>query len=152
VPPQSGCRPRLDERLAEASGRGGQTDVAGEREVHSGAGGGAVDGGDDRLGRVAHRHEHAVALRSDLVDNGPLGPGLARFVHRLHVTARAKPLARAREDDGADVGVGGGSLHGVVQIVTERVAEGIQSLRSVQGQRGDGVAHVIEETLVIRHI
>src|SRR5215472_14545741 len=61
-----GMQAPLDERLAEASGRGGQTDVAGEREVHSGAGGGAVDGGDDRLGRVAHRHEHAVALGATL--------------------------------------------------------------------------------------
>ena len=129
----------LDERLAEARGGRGEPDVAAERDVHARAGGGAVDGGDDGLGGVAHGEEHAVAEGRDAVDHRPLGAALLGLVHGLHVAAGAEALAGAGDHDDAHVVVTACPEHGVVEVVAQRVPERVEALGPIEGEGGDAV-------------
>src|SRR5262249_12725898 len=141
----------LDERLGELRGRRGEANVAAEREVHPGARRGAVHRGDDGLGRVAHGEQDPTGQRRHLVDPRPLGATLLHVVHGLHVAARAESLASAGYHDHANVGIAAGAEHGVVEVVAQRAAQGVEALRPVERQRRDGVLHFVDQTLVVGH-
>src|SRR5262245_35574515 len=116
----------LDEGLRELRRRRGDADVAAERQVESSAGGGAVDGGDDRLRRIAYGQQRQVAGRRDLVVQRPFAPAFLRLVHGLHVAAGTEALARARDDDDAYVGVLTALEDGVVQVVAQGIAQRVE--------------------------
>ena len=74
----------------------------------------AVDGHDDRLGRARQARDRAVQIRRQLLDQD--ADAVRVVVEVLDVAARAKRLARARDDDAA---------HGAVLVGLERGVEEI---------------------------
>ena len=138
----------LHEGLRELGRRRGDADVAAQRQVHPGAGGRAVDGGDDRLRRIPHGQQRQVAIRRDLLAQRPLAPTFLGLVHGLDVAAGAEALARAGDDDHAHVRIVAALEDGVVQIVTQSVAERVQALGAIQREGGDAVLELEEQALV----
>ena len=126
--------------------------VAAERQVHARAGRGAVHRRDHGLGRIPHRQQHAIAQRGDLVlERARRRASFLRVVHGLDVTAGAEAPAGAGHDQNANIRVLTRPEDRVVEIVAERVAEGVEALRTVQGQGGDGVLHFVDQALVVGH-
>ena len=68
----------------------------------------------------------------------------------LHVGAGAEALAGAGEDDADDVRVGLGPADGLAQLVGHGLGPGVELLRPVQRDDGDGVVD-LEEDVLVRH-
>ena len=66
----------------------------------------------------------------------PLAALRLALVHRLHVAARAEAPSRAGDDEHAHLRVGRGAER-LVEVLAQRVAERVQPLGAVQGERGD---------------
>ncbi len=71
-----------------------------------------------------------------------LGPG-------GEVSAGAEASTAARHDDGPHVVVGVGSIEGVEQLVHHPVGERVEPLRSVEGDGGHAVRHVVIDLGVV---
>ena len=88
--------------------------VAAERQLQAAAESGAVDGGDNRLGRLLDR-----------VDQGRQERLLHLALEFRDVGAGGEELARARQHDGFDAGIGIGLGKGLLQTHPQRMAQRI---------------------------
>lgn len=130
---------------------GRHAEVAGAREVEPGADRGAVQHRDGRLRQVVHLlHQRVrVALpRRAGVGGRPVGIAVRGPV--AHVGARAEPLPRARQHDGADRLVGGGGGERRPQRLEQREVERVAALGAIHGDRADAVG-VGDEREVVGH-
>lgn len=131
-----GGQPELDMDLLEASGRGSDSDVRGQREVHARAGRNAIDGGDHRLARLEDRKQCGVARRLRPLRQGA-ATGALGLDDFLDVAARAKGRPRARDHDRAHLRVGFHAMHRSPYLFPELAADRIQARRAVEGEDGD---------------
>src|SRR4029077_7213780 len=123
---QADARERLDKRRLQA----GNDDIAGECNVASGAGGDAVDRGDDRKGEGAYLayQRIVVCLQSTAEDDG-----LPRFGKPVaQILAGAKAAARTRDQQGATVLVGFGILNCLSQSLMHGLVECIELVRPIE--------------------
>src|SRR5580704_13934251 len=113
--------------LAEDGAIHGEADVAGESEIHSSAGGGTVDGGDDGL---RHRAEIQDGLHAGAEDRGELGriAALAAFANGTEIAAGTERASRAGEDDNVDGRIAGDADEGFVSGGGELVIEGVEAV------------------------
>ena len=120
-----------------------------QREVRAGAGGDAVDRGDDR-----HRHR-ADAQRERLVvaldrraDVGGAARRLAvRRDRRIgEILAGAEAAAGAGDDDAAHAAVGGRGVERGAQLAVHRAGEAVERLRAVQRERADRCRNALTRT------
>ena len=122
----------VDERRHEDGRVRGDADVARARERHPRAGGGAVDGRDDRLLERADREDVRVIARAQAVAD------VARRLAELgQVLPDAEAAARAGDDDGAHVRAAGLLERRAERLVHRRV-ERVEDVRPIERDREDG--------------
>ena len=124
---------------------GGDAEVRGEGHVAAGAPGGAVDRGDDGLGDLAHDDGVGVAFGSESKGDGGVRVAVGAFPE---VGAGAEAATGACQDDDPNVVVGLGAAQGGGQFATGVVADRIEGFRAVEGDRGDSVADIVEDSVV----
>ena len=127
------------ERHVELGRRGRHSHVATEGERQSSAGGGAVDGGDDRLRQGAHVRDELGDVLLRLHPRAHLTPalGVGRRTGAAQVEAGAEPAAGAREDDDAALAVVARPFEGAVQIGDQLVRHGVEALGTIHGEQRD---------------
>src|SRR5215472_6589224 len=149
VPPQSGCSPRLTNacvnfaavearRMSQPSARFIPAPAAAPFTA-------AITG----LG--ASRIASSTRSRSGATLSSGRRAAFLGIVHGLDVAAGAEALAGARHDQHANLRILTGPEDGVVEIVAQRIAQRVQALGAVQGERGDGVLHFVDQALVVGH-
>src|SRR6266481_9147297 len=108
----------LGKILAEDGAIHGEADVAGEGEIHAGAGGWSVDGGYDGLRRGADIQD---GLHAGAEDGGELGgiSALAAFADGAEIASSTKRAARAGEHDDVDGRIIGDAEEGFVESCGE---------------------------------
>src|SRR4051812_11996728 len=124
-------------RGGEARAAGDDAEVARGGELERAADADAVDGGDDRHGRL----EHDLGQALELVDGG--GERLLVGVCGLEeVVAGREVRARAANDDAADVGVAGGGLDRVGDRLDRRAAPGVAMALVVPADDAGGAEYL----------
>ena len=101
--------------------------------------------------RVVHLElgQRAAAGQALLGLARPVGGGAgADRLQAAHVGAGAEAAARTGQDDGPDLGVGAGRVHGVLEVEMHLAGPGIEPVRPVQRDRADAVGDVIENGFV----
>src|SRR5262252_306693 len=130
VPPQSGCSPRLTNACVNFA---------------------AVEA--RRMSQPSARFIPAPAAAPFTA--AITGLGASRIASstrsRSGATLSSSGRAGARHDQHANLGILTGPEDGVVEIVAQRIAQRVQALGAVQGERGDGVLHFVDQALVVGH-
>ena len=134
----AGVRNEADARegLDDRGGAGGEHHVAGERDVRARAGGGAVQGAEDRLGQLAHAPHQRVVVRAERdreVDRRRARADVA--LGEVLAGAEGPPCAREHHD--ADLGLVRGALHRLAQQLVHLWVERIELVRPVERDRED---------------
>jgi hypothetical protein len=142
---------QVDFRLAQLRGVGGNTHIPTQRQLAAAAQRIPVDRHDHRLGQQLQLSHDALA------ELGVVGPRL-HAVQRgdlADVRARDKSLiAGAGQDYGTHTLVGCDLIYSRAQVFEQRSAQGIEFVRTVDGNGGDSVLGVglKREVLVIGHV
>src|SRR3954467_4142178 len=125
----------VHEGQQEVGRLGGDHEVAGQREAAADARGGAVDGGQHRLGHRADAgDDRVIALAQGAADvRAALGRGVEA---RLEVGARAERAPVAGDQHGAHVVVDRRLLDRGPQVVRQRPIPGVHGLRTVEAKGG----------------
>ena len=139
----AGVDAEVQEAGVEAGRRTGQSEVADERQVHAGADGGTVDGGDRGQRAATDPHEALVDGEQAL-----LRPLLAQVAQ---IRARAERRRRAGDDHGTDRRVGLDRVEGGEQLLVEVQVERVAPLGVVEGDGGDAVGQLGEHASHGRH-
>ena len=125
----------------------GEANVRGERHRRSHADGGAVDGGDHRLGACEQPHRdpaRAVPAGSVGCRLGPSRPAVSeRLAATRQVGTGTERLAPTGEDDGAYLVVAVDEVEHRDELADHRRRAGIHLLRPVQRNGGDVVGDVV---------
>ena len=124
----------------------GDHEIAGERQAHAAGEDVAVGGAERRLAEPRHQPEELEeAVGGEvLVDQRRVGGEAAE------VGAGAEDLlARAGQDDGADLVVVADPLHRVDELAEHLVRERVALLGAVQRHRGDAAGDLVEKLLVV---
>ena len=124
----AGVEAEVEEAGVELARRAGEAHVAAQRQVHAGADGGAVDGGEGRQRRAADPEEALVDRRAGS-SAAPAGAEVAE------VGAGAERGRRAGDDDRADAVVGLERVEGGDDLVDHRRGERVAALGVVEGRR-----------------
>ena len=140
-PPDS---PTLVKRNANGA-EGEQPEVGGQRDDRAGAGGDAVDRGDDRERALAHGLDHRAGHPGELEQLGGLHPQLADDL--LDVAARAEAAALAGDDERAHVAAVRQLGEQVAEVGVDVEGQRVELLRAVKRHRGDAVVDVEVEVL-----
>ena len=152
-----GDQAALGERRREDGRLGGEAQVGIERDDETQPGGRSIDRCDDEFRdrreiRVAHFElgQGATPLQC--------GCGLGRSVggaaagadglQAAHVGAGAEAAAASRQDDRADLGIGAGPVHGVLEVEMHLVGPGIQFLGTVECNGANTVGHIVQNRVV----
>src|SRR5258705_881522 len=138
---------------ADARRRGRDADVHRERQGNPKADGGAVDRRDHRLLHVEDAQGHGAAAVAMLLggDGAAARGGAEGRAARAKIGARAERAARAGDDDGAHVVVGVGAVPRLAQLAQHRRGDGVEPVRTVQGDRADSVLDVVADLGKGRH-
>ena len=150
--------PRLDQQLDAGAGHaqdrigelrvvGGDDQVAHAGQHEPGGDAGALHLRDGRLGQVVNVEallevELALVAESALRRGAQPAPGVGCLLadDGLEVVPSREGGAGGREDDHPHVGIGGGVVHGVVELEDERAVLGVADLRPVERDRRDVIA------------
>ena len=128
----AGVQAELEEAGVEAGRAPGQAHVAAQGQVHAGADGGAVDGGERRQRRAPDPQEALVDRAQPVAWSRAAGRAEV-----AEVGAGAERGRRAGDDDGADVGVGFEPVEGGDDLVDQLEGQGVAALGVVEGDDGD---------------
>src|SRR6266481_6986839 len=108
----------LGKILAEDGAIHGEANVAGEGEIHAGAGGGSVDGGDDRLRHSADIQDSLHAGAEDGAEFGGIA-ALAAFADGAQIASSTKRAASTSEHDNVGGRIIGDAEEGFVESCAE---------------------------------
>jgi hypothetical protein len=122
--------------LAEGGAIHGETDVAGESEIHAGAGGRAVDGGDHGLGHGADIHDGLHAGAEDGAELGGIAT-LAALANGAQIAAGTECAAGAGEDDDVDGRIARDADESRVESGGELVIEGVEAVGAIHHECDD---------------
>ena len=142
MPPLSGTIARLAKPGSRRAARGGDPQVAAEREVEAVAGGRAVQRGDDgvfiswsvTVGRSLVRPSDRAATGPALSDAAAADAGARHRV--LDVEPGAESGAGAGEDRAPHAAVALDALDGLAELHEHRHRDRVASVRTVEGDRG----------------
>jgi hypothetical protein len=146
--PSVGHQPDLDEGYREPRALGGEAEVAGEGEAHP-----------RTVERAVQSTDHGLLHRGDLRDRPAVGPAevlakvralpvLPAQVLALQVRPGGEPPALAPQHDAADLVVGCGAIQRVVELLVDPAVNGVELLRTVQGDGRYAVVFLVEDGLV----
>src|SRR5690606_25410447 len=102
----------------------------------------AVDGGDDRLGHVAHAENGRMVKGAKQLAGTHLavrGPG------GIKVGARAEPTTRAGDQDGANGLVAAGTLDRGAEGGDQLRRDRVEHIGAVEGDAGDAVGRLVKD-------
>ena len=153
----SSTPPRARSRAARTRSRSARrrrdADVHRERQGDPKADGRAVDRGDHRLLHVEDAQGHGADAIAMLLggDGAAARGGVERRAAGAEIGARAERAARAGDDDGAHVVVGVGAVPRLAELAQHRRGDGVEAIRTVQGDRADSVLDVVADLGKGRH-
>src|SRR5437588_1187746 len=130
-----------DSRGGELRRLGGDGEVALRDELAAGRGRRALHARDDRLRQRADRLHHAAALGEELLDLRPL---LER-ADFLEIVAGAEAFSGSGQHDHTNSTIFRDCIESSLQSFQHRAREQVHLLRSVHGQRADGVAIIAQQ-------
>ena len=138
---RSAIRRQADTRVSQRHlGRlCGNGQVRGEHEAHASAGCSTVHGSDERCIHTRQRAQARMQVRGEFTQ--VVLHVVAAGHHAAQVTAEAEGLARARQNDGANGGVGSHLHRRRMKIAAECLVHGVGDIGAVQRQSGDGIRH-----------